>query len=248
MIMKLKVNIFSILIFLILNSCNLFTDSKSQNEVENNGEKILKSYYKKSGDIKTEITVKNNKKNGPAKKYYASGELHTLVHYIDNIKEGKTVWYYKNGNPYRVTNYKNGKKEGIRKIYYEDGKLQSEIPYLNDKLKIGTKEYDKKGNLITKVPNIQFYGIDYLKFEGRFILQISLSNNSKRVKFFEERTISTDEKVLVRLNSKNGIAQIEYNLLPGYFEMKRINIFAEYKSNLGNPILLEGSYNLAIEN
>jgi len=246
--MKLKVNILLILIFLVLNSCNLFTESKPQKEKDIPAVEVRKSYFEKSGLLKTEITVKNNKKNGPAKKYYVSGELHTLVHYADNIKEGKTVWYYKNGKPFRVTTYKKGKKEGIRKIYYEDGKLQAEIPYLNDKLKMGTKEYDKKGNLITKVPYIQFEGIDYLKFEGRFILQISLSNNSKRVKFFEERTISTDEKVLVRLNSKKGITQIEYNLLPGYFEMKRINIFAEYKSNLGNPILLENSYNLAIEN
>jgi hypothetical protein len=246
--MKPKVNIILILIFLVLNSCDLISDFIPQKEKESNGIEVRKTYYEKSDVLKSEITVKNNKKNGPAKKYYDSGELHTLVHYVNSVKEGKTVWYYKNGNPYRVTKFKNGKKEGVRKIYYEEGKLQAEIPYSNDELQMGTKEYDKKGNLIKKIPDIQFTEIDYLKFEGRFILQIFLSNKSKRVKFYENRTLNTDEKALFPLKIKNGIAEIEYTLLPGYFEMKRIDIVAEYKSNLGNPFLLKGSYNLAIEN
>jgi len=40
---------------------------------------IKKTYYEKSGALKSEISIKNKKKNGPAKEYYPTGELRTLV-------------------------------------------------------------------------------------------------------------------------------------------------------------------------
>lgn len=233
---------------LFLLSCDLIPKKNNGTPQQTeDGVRISKTYYK-SGSIKSEITVKNNKKNGPAKKYYTSGELHTLVNYVNNIKEGETIWYYKNGQPYRVTNYVHGKIQGIRKIYYENGKLQAEIPYKNGELIEGTKEYNESGELIKQDISIIFKTKDLIKFENKYYLQMSLSNKSKRVKFYEIRTYSNGESILNTINTKNGIGQMEFLVVPGSFVMKTIKVRAEYKSKLGNTYLISGSYNLAIEN
>lgn len=241
-----SITILFLLVFLF--SCQYLQKETKKQEPDPNKPTIHKTYYKKSGALKSEITIKNNKKNGPAKKYYPTGELHTLVNYVDNIKEGETIWYYKNGQPYRVTQYINGKMDGLRKIYYENGKLQAEIPYENGELIEGTKEYNKNGNLITKTPKIKFKEHDLMKFENKFILKVYLSNKSKRVKFFEEKTTTAGNKVRLPLTTKGGTAELEYIMPPGAFQMKTIKVYAEYKSKLGNLILLSANYNLAIEN
>jgi hypothetical protein len=209
---------------------------------------VRKTYYEKSGDLKSEITVKNNKKHGPAKKYYPTGELHTLVNYVENVKEGKTVWYYKNGTPYRITQYKKGKKEGIRKVYYENGNLQAEIPFKNNELQKGTKEFNMNGTLISDSRKIIFKDNNLIKFKDKFILKMELSKPSKKVEFFEEKISTNGSNILVPINTKNGVGIIEYFVRPGSYIMKILKIQAKYKTKLGNPVLISTSYNLAIDN
>lgn len=238
--------VFNILFFV---SCGLIPDKKESSTENNNGIIVNKTYYEKSGALKSEITIKDNKKNGPAKKYYPSGELHTIVNYVDNIKEGETIWYYKNGQAYRITPYVHGKMHGIRKIYYENGKLQAEIPYKNGELTVGTKEYNKNGALISKIPKIIIETIDLLKLENKYILKIKLSNSYKKVEFFEEKTSTTGNKILVPISvNQSGTGKIEYYLSPGSFKMVILKIYAKYETKLGNPTLISTSYNLAIEN
>lgn len=240
--------IFAILL-IIINSCQFLPKKSKEPEKDNDGTRIIRSYYEKSGSLKSEITVKDNKKHGPAKKFYPTGELHTLVYYNNGIKEGETIWYYKTGQAYRVTPYESGKMHGIRKKYYKNGKIQAEIPYNNGELIEGTKEYKQNGELINTNTHIVFETIDLLKYEDKFILKMNLSKKKQKVKFFEEKTSTTGTKMLVPIKTNlSGTAKLEFYLLPGHFKMAILKIYVKYDTKLGNPVLKSRSYNLAIEN
>lgn len=238
-----------LLLLTISYSCQYTQKEIKQSDSEKNGPTIIKSYYEKSGALKSEITIIDNKKNGPAKKYYPSGEIHSIVNYVNNIKEGETIWYYKNGQAYRVTPYLNGKIHGIRKIYYENGKLKAEIPYKNGDLVIGTKEYDKKGSIIPEDTEIIFEAINNLRIEDKFILKIMLSKKAKKVKFFEEKTSTENVKFLYPIaTNQSGTAIIEYLLPRGSSKKVDLIIYAKYDTKLGNPTLINKPYRLNIKN
>ena len=205
--------IFAILLT-IINSCQFLPNKTKESEKDNNGTRVIKSYYEKSGSLKSEITVKDNKKHGPAKKFYPTGELHTLVYYDNGIKEGETIWYYKNGQPYRVTPYENGKMHGIRKKYYKNGKIQAEIPYKNGELQKGTKEYKENGEPIVNEVKIEFETIDNLRLDNKYILIMKLSKKQSKTEYFEEKVSSEGNIVLLPIKTnKSGTGQIEF-LIP----------------------------------
>jgi antitoxin component YwqK of YwqJK toxin-antitoxin module len=238
-----------IILTALIASCNLKEDKKQKENTDSEKIAIHRTYYEKSGALKSEITVKNNKKNGPAKKYYSTGELHTLVNYVDSKKEGKTIWYYRNGQAYRVTNYVNDKMHGIRKIYYEDGSLQAEIPYQEDRLIEGTTEYKQSGELIENNQRITFELDDYFKSENKFLLKIRLAEKPKKVEFFEEKISTEGTRILVPIKtneSNTGI--IEYRVPKGSMIKNVVKIFATYDTKLGNPAMISKSYNLVIQN
>jgi len=236
-----------LILFLFSISCQQTLNNANELVEKQDSSYVKKAYFEKSGTLKSEISVKNKMKNGPAKEYYATGELRTLVNYENNIKVGETIWYYQNGKPYRVTPYVNGMMDGIRKIYYENGKLQAEIPYKNDELIEGTIEYDVNGKKLDSKVKIVFKTQDLLKYSNEFILDISLSNNFKNVKFFNEILSTSNKKIRILIDTKKGTGKIVYNLPPGSFEMRILKIYAEYNTSLGNPKLISSSYNLAID-
>jgi antitoxin component YwqK of YwqJK toxin-antitoxin module len=239
-----------VLVFLVtFSSCQFLTDKSKDSNTKDDGTRIIKSYYEKSGALKSEITVKDNKKNGSAKKYYPTGELHTLVNYTDGIKEGETVWYYKNGQPYRVTPYQKGKMHGIRKKYYENGALQAEIPYKYGELVEGTKEYKQNGAIVNHDVKIIFETLDLLRSENKFTLRIKLSEKSSKIEFYEEKTSTDGNKIRVPIKTNlSGTGKIEYYLPKGNSKISALKIFAIYESRLGNPLLISKSYNLTIKN
>lgn len=243
----LNIIIASALIF--TSSCGLIPEKKSEAPKNDNGVTVVKSYYEKSGDLKSEITVKNNKKNGPAKKYYPTGELHTLVNYVDNIKEGETYWYYKNGNPYRVTPYLKGKMHGTRVIYYENGKIKAEIPYLNGELSESTKEYTKQGELILNQPKLEFEATNLLEYENNFYLKIKLSKKCRKTKYFIEKISTEGTKILAPISiNQHGYGVLKFYLPEGDSQNTVLKIFAQYETSLGHPALISDSYKLAIKN
>jgi len=238
--------IFSILIIFSV-SCQQPTQKTEKQVIDENMTWVKKSFYEKSGALKTEITVKNKKKNGPAKEYYPSGNLRSLVNYVDNVTIGETIWYFENGQPYRVTPYVNGKMEGIRKIYYENGKLQAEIPYKNNQLIIGTKEYTQEGKLISSYPKIVFQTKNNIKTENKFILSCSLSKNSNNLKFSQEIINSENSISTISLPLINGVAQLVLYIPSLATIDKVITIYAEFTTSLGNPIKIMNTYHIKLE-
>ncbi|MGE0088055.1 MAG: toxin-antitoxin system YwqK family antitoxin [Bacteroidales bacterium] len=236
-----------ILVFIYLVICTACQPKQEQtDQIKSNIDSIyiLKSYYEKSGKLKSEITVKNKRKNGPAKEYYPSGKLRSLVHYVENITIGETIWYYENGQPYRITPYINGKMNGIRKIYYDNGKLQAEIPYKNGVLLEGSKEFDKSGQLIKNYPKIVFETSNTIKTHNIFTLFCKLDKKANHPIFYHEVKNSQNESVLNILPVKNGVSYIDF-YIPAHTKVnKSIPIWVEFKTQLGNPYLTKKVYEL----
>ncbi|MDY6801263.1 MAG: hypothetical protein SVU94_08575 [Bacteroidota bacterium] len=239
---------FLLLVPLLLFSCNKTNQKKDveQTIVNDNGPWIKKAYYD-NGNLKSEITVKNKSKNGPAKKYYTTGELHTVVHYVNNKKEGEAIWYYKNGQPYRITRYENNKIEGVRKLFYEDGTLMAEIPYKNNEPQIGLKEYNKNGKLLTNYPHIVFNTNDLIREQNLFIFTCQLSNQSKKVMFYQKLKGTDGKERLFEIPTKNGIGKLEFNIPSRVKDTKTITIYAHMKSSMGNPCIIKDSYTFSLD-
>lgn len=241
---------------IIISSCNLITNENNQSgsiatkNKKSESEVTIRKYYFEDGKtLKKEITVKNGKKNGPAKEYYVTGELRTSVYYVDSKKHGETIWYYRNGQPYRVTPYINGKMDGIRKTYYDNGKLQAEIPYKNGKLLEGTKEFNTKGELIQHQVEIVIRNRNHLKINNKYVINTFLSEDKySKIKYFKEG-LNTEGKISrVEMESYKGVGMVEYFIGKGTSKSKNIKFLAEFKTNLGNSILISKDYKLNVSN
>ena len=243
----MKYGVIFLSICILISSCAKNEKNNKNSPIDNNSEWIKKTYYEKSGALKSEISIKNKKKNGPAKEYYPTGELRTLVNYADNIKQGETVWYYKNGNPYRVTPYVDGKMEGIRKIYYESGKIQAEIPYIKGEAQEGLKEYDKSGNLIKNYPKLVFRSENFIKTTGQYVIYCNLSDKSKNVKYFQQIKDDLGKLHLNPIPSKNGQGKLELQVSRASNERHTITVIANTESRLGNPLIIKSSYDFAFQ-
>lgn len=242
----MKYGVIFLSICILISSCAKNEKNNKNSPIDNNSEWIKKTYYEKSGALKSEISIKNKKKNGPAKEYYPTGELRTLVNYADNIKQGETVWYYKNGNPYRVTPYVDGKMEGIRKIYYENGKLQAEIPYTKGEAQEGLKEYDKQGKPIENYPKLVFKSENLIKTTRQFVIYCYLSDESKNVTYYHQIKDDLGKLHLNTIPAKNGIGKLVLQIPVASNEKYTITIIAKTKSRLGNPLIIRSNYDFTL--
>ncbi len=178
-----------IAMLLIIMACDFEGVPKKQKptgevwSVNESGDSILSRYSEKSM-LLSYTTYRNGYKHGEAAKFYKNGKLEFKIKYANGYKNGVTQWYYETGKLYRITNYKDGKKNGIQKRHYENGKVQAEIPYVYGEVQPGVKEYTKSGKLKSNNNNILIEPIDNLAFENQYILKCTLSNGSKKVKFY----------------------------------------------------------------
>lgn len=205
--------------------------------------------YSKTGVLLSQVNYVNNKKDGPAINYYASGKVHTKLMYKNGLKEGESIWYYKSGKVFRINPFKNGKLNGTQKFYFENGNIMAEVPYMNGQPGLGLKEYFQSGELLKKYPTIQFEEVDQIFLHQSFILKVSLSNKSSRVKFYFDNLL--DGKFLneksITIPVEGGIARKEYKVLPGTAKKERINAIAVYTTNYGLPYVTQRTYNLSIK-
>ncbi|MBN2272964.1 MAG: toxin-antitoxin system YwqK family antitoxin [Bacteroidales bacterium] len=206
--------------------------------------------YDKNGRLAGEVMYENNMKHGWATNYYPSGKIHSKLMYREGKKDGDEIWYYENGKAYRVSPYVEGKLNGIQKMYYENGKLKAEVPYKNGNPGTGLKEYTKDGKLITNYPGIVIKEINHLAMNNMYILNLSLSNKSRKVQFYMDRLI---EDVYLAKNTmpmitENGVAEYVVSVAPGGMAVEKLNFIARYKTPLGNPCIIQKKFNLAVKN
>jgi len=172
------------------------------------------------------------------------------LHYVNGYKQGEATWFYPDGSVYRKTPYENGRITGLRTTYYQSGVLQSETPYLNGQPGIGLQEYTQDGVLKSYNARIQIREIDKISLDKTFTLVISLSNQSKNVKFYQgkltDRAYWNDQ--LEPIATKNGRAELSFHVSKGTFKMETLNIVARDKSRLDHYHILKKEYHLAVEN
>ena len=175
--------------------------------------------------------------------------MHSTVLFSNNKRNGDAVWYYENGKPYSINPFINGKLNGIQKKYYKNGKIMAEIPYKNDQPGIGLKEYKDNGELITNYPKIVIAEINHIESDNKFIINIYLSNRSKNVKFYLDNLDDNKylKKYLYKIDTKSGMATRVYEVPPGYVKFQKLNIIANVKTGMGNPYIIQRTYNLAIQ-
>ena len=248
------IEIIFITFFILFTSCDFTKNIKNSkkedaNEETNTSDIIIKQKKNKEGRVVTEIPYRGDLKHGMAKHFYPNGNVSMEIPYVNNIKHGISKYYYTDGKIYRETPYVNGNINGIRRKYYENGKLMSETPYRNNLLMPGLKEWTKEGKLLKQYPNIVFKEIDKLAFEGKIVIQVRFSDNSKNVEFYR-KYISESKKDTSRipLLVENGITEIDFYIPKGKMLTEKVEIIGIKNTRRRNKYVTEATYNLAVEN
>lgn len=252
--MKTYILLFSI--FSICTGCDQLllkeaaaTTNKEQPEKKNKEGLVVN--YRPDGEILSEVNYKEKKKDGLAKSFYKDGTLHQEIHYKDGLKEGIANTYYANGNLFRSSTYKEGKLEGIQKKFRENGELMAEIPYKNDLPGKGLKEYLVGGKLKMKYPEIVIKPVDNIIKGNSYHLHITLSQNLKKAEFFIgdlKGGYLPDNLPQLEQGSIKGEYKMDFHVPPGAFVMQKVNIICKATTLLGNPYIIEKTYNVAVEN
>lgn len=224
------------------------TNKESDWFVTKSGDSLLRR-FRKDGTLQSYSTCVNQIKHGLAKSFHENGKTQFEIYYRGGLKHGPVKWYYEEGTLYRESTYVNGEIDGIQKKYYKNEKLMAEIPYEKGRIMPGLKEYMKSGKLKKKHPRLIIEPIDRMAFENKYALRLSLSNNAKKVKYFQVMKFNNSNRThLKELDSENGIGEIIYFVSKGGFVMEQVHIRAEFKTSLGNTYVLEKKYNVAVDN
>jgi hypothetical protein len=207
----------------------------------------LTKNYDRQGRLLSQVRYVHNQKEGTAINFYAeTGKINSTLEYRDGIKHGDEKWFYESGSVYRVSPYVNGVINGLQKLYYENGRPMAEIPYQNGLPGRGLKEYNADGSLVTGYPTLTIRKEDHLKDANKILLVIFLSNNAENVKFYKGTLKDNKylDKKLLLLATQKGITQVDFNIPPGAMLTQTIYITANYKTPMGNPLILHKQYNL----
>lgn len=202
-------------------------------------------FYTSRGRLQSKATYNYGMKNGIAFNYYEDGTVQDELWYVDDFKNGPAKWYYKSGKLYSEATYKQGYKDGLQKFFYENGALKAEVPYKNDELLVGTKEYMISGKPVTDYPTITVTTINKLKEESTFYLRIALKPEKTKVNFY---LVDGEQKASLVDYTKDGVVMFPLSLSKGQSVTRKIEIRAIIKTRQGNPMLLQRSYDVSIEN
>lgn len=180
--------------------------------------------------------------------FYADGKsVYSELKVNHGIKHGPAVFYYKDGTISYRTTYKEGKKQGAAKRYYKNGKLMAAYSYDEGNVLPGLKEYNREGELIEDYPEIKFREENHLKDKGRIDLIFYSSKDHQEIKYYIKDD-SYGQTSYVYLISEKGSARTKFPVPPGKTLEKKVMIKAEIKTNLGNILVRELSYDLKLKN
>ncbi len=203
-----------------------------------------KVYYD-NGMVHYIVEYKKGKANGRVREYSTDGKLYMDAVYADGHRNGQCTHFYKNGKPFEVSSYVNGEKEGIETKYYESGTVLATRVYKKNKVQPGLKEYEKDGSEIINKNSIVIRGIDHTLLEGKYILQVSLVQPQKNVKYYAAPKSDPDSRQELKMSKDYGILEIPVS--SSHFIMKSLLFEAEYKTRLGNIMVIQKTFNLAVD-
>lgn len=239
----------SILSVVLISSCELFdiedvSFKKEKNLKVYNG--VRKNYIK--GKLASTVTYKDSLKNGPAINYYPNGKINMKFNYKNNLKDGDYEWFYENGNLYISGQYTEGEKDGLFKTYRKNGTLKAEMPWNSGNPCKGLKEYFESGNL-KPAPIIVVKHRNTVKLDGKYVLEMQLSDKSKNASFFEGGIEGGClSNYYITISTIKGKGKHEFHIYPGNFLMTTIPIVAKVETRDKNIYVLEKKINIAEDN
>lgn len=185
-----------------------------------------------------EVTFRNGVRNGLTKTYYPGGQLYQTFWYVNDLREDSSGWYYTEGQLFRSTPYRRDTIDGIVKQYYRTGEIRAKIGYSKGMRTSLFEEYSREGKLLGNYPEIVVTANDQYSASGRYIINIALSDNSTKVKFFRgEFTNGLYDtafiKPIITVDGKAGLV-LKKTGKPG---KGYLNIIGEITSTLGNKYI-----------
>ena len=243
--MKL-LSFFSSLLFFafILSGCN--GNSKGEGGTAADSLKAgEKAVYSENGKLHYIIESKDGKTNGRVREYYANGKLYMDAIYKDDHRNGKCTFYFKNGKPFSVCYFINGAKDSIDTKYNEKGDVLALVPYKKDKVQPGLKEFGKDGSEIINDNSILIREIDHILLEGKYILQISLAKPQSKVTYYAASKSDTNARQKLKTSGNYGIMEIPVS--SGHFVMKNLLLEAEFRTKMGNLMVIQKEFKLAVD-
>ncbi|NME71960.1 hypothetical protein [Flammeovirga aprica] len=131
--------------------------------------------------------------------------------------------------------------------------MKSEAHYSNGKPTTNLKEYYKSGKPKTKYPTIQVKENDDTALYDKVVLEITLSEKRKNVKFYiaedpdvTVKTIDLEKYNLRPILMRNRRGIVNIHVPKGHGIMKRVPIIAEYNTIGGRKKIATRVYNLAV--
>jgi hypothetical protein len=185
--------LFTTLAILILSGCIGKNRAKLETGAESDTIPVPDSvvkYFSKDLLLK-EVSFRNGVRNGLTKTYYPGGQLYQTFWYVDDLKEDSAKWFYTEGQLFRATPYNHDTIDGIQKQYFRTGELRAKIRYKKGFRTLEFEEFTREGKVIKNYPEIVINLKDTYKTDGRYTLNLELSDKSTRVKFYAG--VFTDE-------------------------------------------------------
>lgn len=240
---------FVLLAVVLVLGCESNKEHEDKKAKQSDG--LVKS-YSKDGKLTAEINYKNGKREGIGKSYYKNGNVQLEIPYKDGKREGVVKRFFENGKIFKETEFVMDAQSGIQKTYKENGEIKSETRYEAGEPCMGLKEYLLNGSLKKKYPTIVSKVVDRVKERGEYIIYLSLSDGSGRVKFYKgdlsKTGCLTNRLIPLPFNPRTKQGELKYTLPVGSFIMEEVNIVAEVTTLGGNSYLTQKKLNVATDN
>lgn len=196
------------------------------------------SQYKSGQFLIKEVTFKNGIRHGLMKSFYKGGQVYQTFWYENGLREDSVKWYYLEGQLFRSTPYKHDTVDGIQKQYYRSGKTKARIGYSKGLRTPYFEEFTQDGKLIGNYPEIAVSILDKYKSEGKYTINLELTDKSKRVVFyrgeFTEGRFDTTKCQLIKTIDGKGTLTLAKTTAKG---LSHIGVVADIVTPFGNRLL-----------
>lgn len=233
-----------LLIILLISGCSGRGTSKKESAVESDtisvpdtGYTGIKQFFSGQRIIK-EVTFENGIRQGEMKSFYPGGQLYQTFWYENGLREDSARWYYTEGQVFRSTPYKHDTIDGIQIQYYRTGRVKAKIKYIKGLRAPFLEEFLQDGKLVKGYPDIAFTFTDNYNTTGRFRINLELTDNSTKVKFYRGDFVNGvfDTTKCIKINSPNGKGFIDLRK-SGSPQPEYLGVIGEIVTGFGNKYL-----------
>ena len=244
--MRVLPGLLFIVFFTALAACTGRGTGSKQSETEadtvtvpDTGYTGIKQYFSNQLLVK-EVTFKNGIRQGEMKTYYMDGKLYQTFWYENGLRQDSARWYYPEGQVFRATPFKDDTIHGMQIQYYRNGAKRARLEYAKGFRTPFFEEYTRDGKPIKGYPEIVADIRDDYSTKGVVRVNLSLSNQGTRVRFFvgEYYNGVFDTSKLTMLPVKDGKAYVDLRKT-GTPQKNYISVIAQILTGLSNNYLAD---------